>query len=140
MRPSKDGPQVSAILAFPAAANQNGLADDAASAKQCYIAVTCKAERRSAMNKIANIAPHKRQRGRPLGSCNKVSALLKDAILMAGDEADPEGLVGYLTKQALTNPVAFMGLLGKVLPLQLAGGGDGPIEIRWLPPLEPPPE
>ena len=34
---------------------------------------------------------------------------------MAGDEADPEGLVGYLKKQALTNPVAFMGLLGRAM-------------------------
>jgi len=46
--------------------------------------------------------------------------------------------VGYLEKQALTNPVAFMGLLGKVLPLQLASQGGGPLEIRWLPPEEPP--
>jgi hypothetical protein len=92
------------------------------------------------MNKIARIPLERRQRGRPVGARNKIPALLKDAILMAGDEADPEWLVGYLTKQALTNPAAFMGLLGKVLPLQLAGGGDGPIEIRWLPPLEPPPE
>jgi hypothetical protein len=90
------------------------------------------------MNKIARIPLERRQRGRPMGSPNKVSGLLKDAILMAGDEADPEGLVGYLTKQALTNPVAFMGLLGRVLPLQMTGGSGGPLEIRWLPPQEPP--
>jgi hypothetical protein len=56
---------------------------------------------------------------------------------MAAEDADEQGLVGYLEKQALTNPVAFMGLLGKVLPLQVAGGGGEPLEIRWLPPEEP---
>jgi hypothetical protein len=91
------------------------------------------------MNKLpANIPPHKRQRGRPKGSPNKVSALLKDAILMAADDADEEGLVGYLRHQAIANPVAFMALLGKVLPLQLTGQGSGPLEVRWLPPQEPP--
>ena len=56
---------------------------------------------------------------------------------MAAENAHEQGLVGYLEKQALTNPVAFMGLLGKVLPLQLAGEGDGPLEIRWVPPQIP---
>jgi hypothetical protein len=40
------------------------------------------------------------------------------------------GLVGYLEKQALTNPVAFMGLSGKVLPMQTTGEGGGPLEMR----------
>jgi hypothetical protein len=34
--------------------------------------------------------------------------------------------------------MAFMGLLGKVLPLQMTGGTGGPLEVRWLPPQEPP--
>ena|SRR5215204_4670441 len=89
-------------------------------------------------NKIANIAPEKRQRGRPIGAGNKTTALLKDAILMAAENADEEGLVGYLRHQAIVNPVAFLGLLGKVLPLQMTGGTGGPLEIRWLPPQEPP--
>ena len=39
--------------------------------------------------------------------------------------------------QALTNPVAFMGLMGKVLPMQMTGGTGEPLEIRWLPPQMP---
>ena len=31
-----------------------------------------------------------------------------------------EGLVGYLALQARENPVAFMGLLGKLVPSQIA--------------------
>jgi hypothetical protein len=58
---------------------------------------------------------------------------------MAAEDADEEGLVGYLRHQAIANPVAFMALLGKVLPLQLTGQVSGPLEVRWLPPQEPPP-
>jgi hypothetical protein len=60
--------------------------------------------------------------GRPKGSANKTTALLKDAILKAAENAGgDEGMVGYLTIQAKTNPQAFLPLLGKVLPMQLTG-------------------
>jgi hypothetical protein len=49
-----------------------------------------------------------------------VPALLKDAILTAAENADEQGLVGYLDKQALAN-----------------GAGGGPLEIGWLPPQMP---
>ncbi len=71
-------------------------------------------------------------KGRPKGAVNKTTALLKDAILtaatQAGDKTGKDGLVSYLTQQAEENPVAFMGLLGKVLPLQIAGDPDQPLE------------
>ena len=58
--------------------------------------------------------------GRKRGVRNKTTALLKDAILEAAElSGDKDGMVGYLVKQANENPVAFMGLLGKVLPLQI---------------------
>lgn len=43
------------------------------------------------------------------------------------------GGVEYLVEQARKNPVAFMGLVGRVLPLQLAGhdGGKLEVEFRW---------
>ena len=43
------------------------------------------------------------------------------------------GGVEYLARQAEQNPVAFMGLVGRVLPLQLAGH-DGQrlvVDFRW---------
>lgn len=59
--------------------------------------------------------------GRQKGTLNKTSALLKDAVLEAADIAGgKEGLVGYLRSQARENPVAFMGLLGKLVPSQIA--------------------
>lgn len=63
--------------------------------------------------------------GRQKGTPNKRTALLKDAILEAAEKAGgPEGVVGYLTMQAQTNPAAFMSLLGKVMPTQVEGTGE----------------
>lgn len=63
-------------------------------------------------------------KGRPKGSVNKTTALLKDAILAAAEQAGgSQGLTGYLVTQAKKNPNAFMPLLGKVLPLQVQHEG-----------------
>jgi hypothetical protein len=74
--------------------------------------------------------------GRTKGTPNKTTALLKDAILKAAEDAgEKDGLVGYLTKQAGANPTAFLALLGKVLPLQVAGDPENPVktvlEFSW---------
>lgn len=70
-------------------------------------------------------------KGRKKGVPNKTTALLKDAILQAATQAGgKDGLVGYLTTQATTNPQSFLPLLGKVLPMQVAGDPDAPVEIR----------
>lgn len=59
-------------------------------------------------------------KGRPKGSQNKATAAIKDMILQALDQ---KGGVEYLARQADQNPVAFMGLLGKVMPMQVEGAG-----------------
>jgi hypothetical protein len=70
-------------------------------------------------------------KGRPKGSPNKTTALLKDAILEAAQAAGGNGgMVGYLTLQAIENPGPFMALLGKVLPTQIAGEGGGAVIVR----------
>jgi hypothetical protein len=65
--------------------------------------------------------------GRAKGTPNKTTALLKDAILKAAEQAGGGDMVNYLTEQARENPGPFMALLGKVLPIQLAGDSDNPI-------------
>lgn len=50
-------------------------------------------------------------------------------ILGALEAADSKGGQEYLRKQAIAQPVAFMTLLGKVLPTQITGAGGGPIRI-----------
>jgi hypothetical protein len=74
--------------------------------------------------------------GRPKGSLNKVTTTLREAILLAADQAHPDGIVGYLRTQAADNPNAFMSLLGRVVPLQVASdGGAIVIEIVRFGPL-----
>ncbi len=64
--------------------------------------------------------------GRPKGKPNKATTAIKDMIIAALDGAHPEGGIAYLIGQSTENPTAFMGLVGKVLPLQIAGmGKDG---------------
>jgi sarcosine oxidase gamma subunit len=97
-------------------------------------------------NPIENIPPHRRALGRPKGVNNQKTVILKDALMQAaaaaGDEIDHEaykGLVGYLLHLAMNKPELFAPLLGKVIPLQVTGtASDGALEIRWLPPQEPP--
>lgn len=66
--------------------------------------------------------------GRQKGTPNKLTAQLKEMILEAADKAGgADGTVGYLKTQAVLNPGPFLALLGKVLPLQIAGDQDNPI-------------
>ena len=69
----------------------------------------------------------KRGPGRPKGSPNKITADVKQAILNAFEKV---GGKDYLARQANENPVAFMTLLGKVLPTQITGDPDNPVVTR----------
>jgi hypothetical protein len=81
-------------------------------------------------------------RGRKKGTQNKTTTQLKEAILAAAEQAGGNGgLVKYLHDQARMNPGHFMTLLGKVLPLQVQGDKDAPLQQRvtvsWEP-VDPP--
>jgi hypothetical protein len=73
--------------------------------------------------------------GRPKGSPNKTTALLKDAILTAatnsGNADGQNGLEGYLQWASKEQPGPFIGLLGKVLPLQLANDDGSPVGFTF---------
>jgi hypothetical protein len=73
--------------------------------------------------------------GRPKGAVNKTTALLKDAILMAAQRAGgggEDGIANYLVEQARDNPGPFLSLLGKVLPMTVAGDKDNPVFIAKI--------
>ena len=70
-----------------------------------------------------------RGKGRPKGSPNKTTAIIKDAIIQAATNAGDGDMVEYLTQQAKMNPGPFMSLLGKVLPMQIAGDPDNPVKL-----------
>ena len=65
--------------------------------------------------------------GRPKGIPNKMNATLKEMILGALDKA---GGVEYLSRQADENPSAFLTLVGKVLPMTIAGDAAIPLAHR----------
>jgi hypothetical protein len=70
-------------------------------------------------------------RGRKKGVPNKTTTQLKEAILAAAEQAGGDGgLAKYLHDQAQMNPGQFMTLLGKVLPMQVAGDKDAPLNAR----------
>ena len=75
----------------------------------------------------------KKTGGRVRGTPNKFNADIKNMIIQALDEA---GGVSYLTAQSELNPVAFLGLIGKVLPLQIKSDVDvnGKLVIEWQKP------
>jgi hypothetical protein len=68
--------------------------------------------------------------GRKKGVPNKFNADLKSMILQALDES---GGVQYLKTQSVLNPGPFMSLVGKVLPMTIAGDPTAPVkmQIEW---------
>ena len=60
------------------------------------------------------------------GKPNRHTAALKDMITQALESA---GGVEYLQRQAEKNPAAFLSLLGKTLPLQVAGDRENPVAV-----------
>ena len=72
---------------------------------------------------------HAKLGGRKPGQLNHSTQLLKDAILAAAEKAGKGDIVAYLERQAEENPVAFMSLLGRVLPFQRQGDSDRPLVI-----------
>lgn len=73
-----------------------------------------------------------RGRGRPRGSKNflklEVQRMIYDALIAAGG-------VEYLTRQAEENPVAFLALVGKLIPTRVCGEDERP-EPEQLPEIE----
>lgn len=77
------------------------------------------------------VKPSNAGKGRGKGNVNKTTAAIKDMIDQALREA---GGVDYLVRQSKENPVAFMGLVGKILPKDINVGGqnDNPVIIKEI--------
>jgi hypothetical protein len=67
--------------------------------------------------------------GRQRGTPNRLTSDVKAMILEALDKAHPEGSVAYLVQQAQTNPTPFLTLVGKVLPMTVAGDPENPLGV-----------
>jgi hypothetical protein len=82
-------------------------------------------------------------KGRVAGVPNAVTKTLKEAILLAAEEAGNAmaaaaaengeertgGLAGYLLAVATSDAKTFCGLLGKVLPMQITGNDGKALEV-----------
>lgn len=73
--------------------------------------------------------------GRKKGTPNKTTALLKEAIVAAAENAGSDkngkdGLEGYCYFLATEEPRAFSTLLGKVLPMQVQGDESAPFTVK----------
>jgi hypothetical protein len=66
--------------------------------------------------------------GKPKGAVNKTNKQIKEMILEALEGA---GGVEYLQDRAKDprTAAAFLGLVGKVLPMQVTGENDGPLKV-----------
>lgn len=69
--------------------------------------------------------------GRPAGTPNRVTRVLKETVLEALDRV---GGVAYLEQVALTHPQVFVALLGRVLPLTVKGDAAEPVTIQIVKP------
>ena len=69
--------------------------------------------------------------GRKPGSRNLTSQKLKEIVFDALQQQDG-GAIGYLRKQAIQEPRAFMALIGKLLPTQITGEDGEPVRITQI--------
>ena len=70
-----------------------------------------------------------RGKGRRKGSQNKNTQEIKSMILAALDNV---GGVDYFVTQAKENPVAFMTLIGRILPKEIDGEVNGSVQIASI--------
>ena len=73
--------------------------------------------------------PGQRFGGRQKGTTNKVTSDIKSALLEALSDEEHGGATGYFKWLSKTNPQAFSGLIGKVLPTTLEHSGGLQIRI-----------
>lgn len=69
--------------------------------------------------------------GRPKGAIDKGNALIRD---MLADALSELGGVEYLVKcgQDDRTKSAFLSLIGKMMPMQVTGADDGPIQFQEI--------
>lgn len=67
-------------------------------------------------------------KGRVKGTQNKLTRTIKEAIEASFDMV---GGADYLAKMAMVEPVAYMTLLGKVLPTQVKVQATQPIQVTF---------
>tara|TARA_R110000822_G_scaffold260395_1_gene385305 strand:- start:14 stop:280 length:267 start_codon:yes stop_codon:yes gene_type:complete len=65
------------------------------------------------------------RKGIPNKNTADIKAMINNALTLAGGET-------YLLRQANENPVAFMGLIGKIIPKEVAAEINGSLTIASI--------
>lgn len=96
--------------------------------------MTSKLEKNTDLLNIKEVTKTKRLppnagKGRPKGVPNKSTGAIKEMILGALSDV---GGQNYLAEQAQENPVAFMGLIGKVIPSEIKQQVEGALNVTIL--------
>lgn len=66
--------------------------------------------------------------GRPKGVQNKITRCMREIMREAFEQA---GGVEYLVQQSKAEPVAFMALVGKIIPQEIKGDINGNFTVTW---------
>lgn len=79
---------------------------------------------------------HEKKKGRVKGVPNKITFMVKEAILQATalsgeDKRGKGGAVGYLKRIADYKPELFVRLLERLLPYQVTGKDGGPVQMTY---------
>jgi hypothetical protein len=91
------------------------------------IAISRKKGKRTA-NSGSFTKGHKRG-GRPKGVRNRFTEELKQTILDGLHNTNDEGLFGFVRDTAIETPTAGLSILGRLIPVSLAGTLDGKIVV-----------
>src|SRR5580704_4882573 len=67
--------------------------------------------------------------GRPRGVPNKFTGELKEAILAGVNGSNKQGVAGFVLDLSLDTPTSAAALLGRLIPVSMAGTLDGTIVV-----------
>jgi hypothetical protein len=70
--------------------------------------------------------------GRPRGVPNKFTGELKEAILAGVNGSNEQGVAGFVLDLSLNTPTSAAALLGRLIPVSMAGTLDGTLTVRHV--------
>jgi hypothetical protein len=70
--------------------------------------------------------------GRPRGVPNKFTGDLKEAILAGVNGSNPLGVAGFVCDLSLDRPTSAAALLGRLIPVSMAGMLDATLTVRHV--------
>ena len=70
--------------------------------------------------------------GRPRGVPNKFNGELKEAILAGINGSNEQGIAGFVLDLAIDTPTSAAALLGRLIPVSMAGALDPNLTVRHV--------